>query len=266
MPRRPRPNLSRGADHAADEDPCAKPASPSTLAASTKIMTSIARCAPLGLLLLLQPKSPQQVSAVGVGGCKTFNLTSSIDSTLTIRHLSTYFDTTECLRATVSTYDDLSDMWSTMCQADIRGGGGTNITLIPESSCIPHTLLPGETGTFRMEYASCSDNCTSACNCGPTMELPLGRLDEHYLYMDELCDADGTCVEDVVVDVIGIGRLLTNSSMPSFTPSAGPSTFSLSAAPSVSSSPSRAPSAELGSSAPSADPCLVCHRQLLRMP
>ena len=57
-------------------------------------------------------------------GCKSFNLTTTADSTLTIKHFSAYFDTTECLRATVSTYDDFTDMWSTMCQADVRGGGG----------------------------------------------------------------------------------------------------------------------------------------------
>ena len=177
-------------------------------------------------LQFIAPASAQTTYGTPVGGCKSFNLTTTADSTLTIKHFSAYFDTTECLRATVSTYDDFTDMWSTMCQADVRGGGGINITLIPESACVPHTLLPGETGIFRMEYASCSDNCTSACNCGPTMELPLGRLDEHYLYLDQLCDADGTCVEDPIVDVIGLGYPLIgnwNTSFPSASPSAMPS-------------------------------------------
>ena len=179
-------------------------------------------------LQFIAPVSAQTTYASPVGGCKSFNLTTTADSTLTIKHFSAYFDTTECLRATVSTYDDFTDMWSIMCQADIRGGGGINITLIPESACVPHTLLPGETGIFRMEYASCSDNCTSACNCGPTTELPLGRLDEHYLYLDQLCDSDGTCVEDPIVDVIGLGYPLMgnwNSSFPSAGPSGMPSTM-----------------------------------------
>ena len=188
----------------------------------------------VGLVSLFCPQqfiasvSAQTTYGTPVGGCKSFNLTTTADSTLTIKHFSAYFDTTECLRATVSTYDDFTDMWSTMCQADVRGGGGINITLIPESSCVPHTLLPGETGIFRMEYASCSENCTSACNCGPTMELPLGRLDEHYLYLDQLCDADGTCVEDPIIDVIGLGYPLIgnwNTSFPSASPSEMPSTM-----------------------------------------
>ena len=164
---------------------------------SMSATSSCATFALIGALLLslLQPVSTQ-TAVGGVGGCKTFNLTASIDSTLTIRHFSTYFDTTECLRATVSNYNYTSDLWSTMCQADIRGGGGVNVTLIPESACVPRTLMPGETGTFRMEYAACSDDCTSACNCGPTTELPLARVDKHYQYRDQLCDADGTCVED----------------------------------------------------------------------
>ena len=174
----------------------------------------------------IAPVSAQTTYGTLASGCKSFNLPTTADSTLTSKHFSAYFDTTECLRATVSTYDGFTDMWSTMCQADVRGGGGINVTLIPESSCVPHTLLPGETGIFRMEYASCSDNCTSACSCGPTTELPLGRLDEHYLYLDQLCDADGTCVEDAIVDVVGIGYPLIgnwNTSFPSASPSEAPS-------------------------------------------
>mmetsp|Transcript_3490 Transcript_3490/g.7576 ORF Transcript_3490/g.7576 Transcript_3490/m.7576 type:complete len:226 (+) Transcript_3490:346-1023(+) len=180
-----------------------------------------------GLLLLLLTSllAMQQVSSqlafgdVVAAGCKSFNMTTEADSILTIRHFSAYFDTTACLRTTISAYDESTGIWSLMCTADVRGGGSVNVTIIPESACIPHVVLPGETAIFKIEYASCSDNCTSPCDCEAIYEIPLGELDEHYWYTDQLCDADGTCVEDPVVDVIAMGYLMGNSSAPSQFPS-----------------------------------------------
>lgn len=195
------------------------------------------------------------IYSTSMGGCKVFNLTADDTGTLEVRQYATYFDTTECMRVTVHTYDEAFNVWTLRCFGDFQGNGSTNKTVVPTSVCETVSIEPLETVTFRLEYTVCNDNCTDACNCTEYVEEDLPSLSHHYAYVDEMCGTDTTCPSP---PSSATPTLFPVSAFPTDVPSSQPSKVSSSHPsdlPSVtpSSEPSKEPS-DKPSDAPSRGP------------
>ena len=194
----------------------------------------------------------ERIYDTSMGGCKTFNLTSNGDGVLEVRQWATVFDTTECMRVTIESYDEETEIWTVRCFGDFHGKGTGNQTAIPPSMCEVVNIPPDTTMTFRIEYTVCNDNCTSACNCIEYIEENLPSLSSSYTYADAMCDTDTTCpTGPTSAPITGAPTLFPVTDSPTKAPVTDLPSNKPSSQP--SSSPSKIPSAE-PSGQPSSEP------------